>query len=349
MHRLIAALVIFTILLSGCVAPSSQLAVTTADSESSNKSQPALQKLKVTLLCCYLSDAAFLIAQERGYFADRGLGIEVIRFTSAADGMAALLSGQVDVLGGALAPSVFNAIARGETLKVVADKGQSAVDCDYTSTAVRTADLEKWKAGDPAELRGSKAAASGTQTGSFYVDMMLGTMGMSLEDFEVVEVPATNRGEALVTGGVDLALLSEPWITSALDTGQVSLFMPAREVGSSVQLSVWIFGDSLLNENKALGQQFINAYMMGLRDYEEGKTASNIEVLAAGTGLEPGLVERVCWPKLSPDGRVNLEYIELYQDWLLSNGWLDQRLAPDQYWDGSFAQQAVQDLESEGQ
>jgi NitT/TauT family transport system substrate-binding protein len=335
--------------LTTCAAPGVQPATGPEDAEPAASSQTPLETLKVSLLCCYLSDAAFLIAREEGYFAEQGLELEVIRYSSTAEGLAALVSGEVDILGSGIEPGLFNTIARGESLKIVADKGQSAEDCDSLSTVVRTADLEKWNAGSLEEVGQAKVAISGNNAGSFYVELALQSVGLSLEDLEVVSVPGPNRVEALVSGSADMSGLSEPYVTRALDTGQLSLFKPAGELGTSVQVAAWSFGDSLLNENRELGQRFINAYLKGLRQFNEGKTDRNIAAIARGTELEPELVARLCWSKLAADGQINLEYLDLYQDWLLSKGLLDAKIDPAQYWDGSFAEQAAQNLSGEGQ
>lgn len=337
-------MLILMLVFAGCAAPNAAQRPTSDAAASTSASPEPMTTLKVMMVCCYLSDAAFMIAQEEGYFADEGLEIEVLRYMSSAEGLSALLTGEADIMGGGIEPGIFNAVARGETLKIVADKGQSAEDCDYTSAVVRIEDLEKWQAADKEQLGRAQVAAAGNQSGSFYLDTMLETLGLSLQDFDVVDVPAPNRVEALVSSAVDLSLISEPWVTRALDTGKTALFNPARAVGSSVQLSVWVFGDALLNQNSDLGQRFIDAYVRGLRQFNEGKNERNITVIASGTQLEPALVERVCWPKLAADGQINVVNTELYKDWLLTNGWLATDVDLAQYWDGSFVEKAVQRL-----
>src|SRR5690348_14085084 len=70
------------------------------------------------------ADAALFIAQDRGYFKEQGITLTVTRVQSAADVVAPLGAGQMDVGGGAISAGLFNAIARGVDLKIVADKGQ---------------------------------------------------------------------------------------------------------------------------------------------------------------------------------------------------------------------------------
>src|SRR5436305_1768758 len=69
------------------------------------------------------SDAGIYVALDKGYFAEQGIEVERTRFTTAADMVAPLGRGQLDVGGGAPSAGLLNAIARDIPLKIVADKG----------------------------------------------------------------------------------------------------------------------------------------------------------------------------------------------------------------------------------
>ncbi len=70
-----------------------------------------------------LSDAAIFIADDKGFFREQGIELEMARFNSAAQMVAPLATGQLDIGGGAPSVGLFNAIARGIPVKIVADKG----------------------------------------------------------------------------------------------------------------------------------------------------------------------------------------------------------------------------------
>src|SRR3989475_2698452 len=70
-----------------------------------------------------VSDAGFFVPVERGYFAEQGLAVEFLPFRSAADMIAPLGVGQLDIGGGGGSGGLFNALARGSGLRIVADKG----------------------------------------------------------------------------------------------------------------------------------------------------------------------------------------------------------------------------------
>src|SRR5712691_1768948 len=69
------------------------------------------------------SDVGFFIADKKGYFNQEGIQVLFTDFESAAKMVAPLGSGQLDVGGGASSAGLYNAVARGINIKIVADKG----------------------------------------------------------------------------------------------------------------------------------------------------------------------------------------------------------------------------------
>src|SRR3989475_12649216 len=76
-------------------------------------------------LVASVSDAGFFVPVERGYFTEQGLAIEFVPFRSAADMIAPLGVGQLDIGGGAGRPGRFHRQGRGIDLRLVADKSNN--------------------------------------------------------------------------------------------------------------------------------------------------------------------------------------------------------------------------------
>src|SRR2546422_5554215 len=70
-----------------------------------------------------VSDAGFFVPVERGYFAEQGLAVEFVPFRSAADMIAPLGVGQLDIGGGAGWARPLHPPGPGIGLPIVADKG----------------------------------------------------------------------------------------------------------------------------------------------------------------------------------------------------------------------------------
>jgi ABC-type nitrate/sulfonate/bicarbonate transport system substrate-binding protein len=114
---------VFTLLLQGCQAAATPTQAP-LETQPPTKTKPAPIKLKVQLLP-YLSYAPLYIAQEEGYFAEQGLEVEFQKLQGGT-AFVALVSGDIDVAASFLTSNVLGAISKGETVKVVADKGYIA-------------------------------------------------------------------------------------------------------------------------------------------------------------------------------------------------------------------------------
>ncbi len=84
----------------------------------------------------------------------------------------------------------------------------------------------------------------------------------------------------------------------------------------------------------------MKAYLKGLRQYTEGKTDRNVEILTEYTGLEADLVKRSCWPPMHSDGMIITDTIDAYQEWAVSKGYIEEVIPVDDYWDPSYIEQA---------
>ena len=71
------------------------------------------------------SDVSLFVAHKRGYFREEGLDVVFVSFPSAARMIAPMATGDLDVATGALSAALFNAVARGIDVRIVADNVNS--------------------------------------------------------------------------------------------------------------------------------------------------------------------------------------------------------------------------------
>lgn len=311
--------------------------------------QPEPVTLKVVVEP-YLSFAPFFIAEEEGYFAEQGLQIEFVRMDRVDKAVPALAQGELDVAGGRIAPSHLNAIARGAHIKVVADKGYiSSKGCTYTTMMVRRALIEDGELESPAQLRGRRIATDPGTFSSYYLDTLLNAAGLTLDDVEILDIPVPTRGEALAKGSVDGVSVAEPWVTRIAQAGQGVIWMPAQQVIPNFQWAFVLFCPTLLEEKPEVGRRFMVAYLKAVRQYNQGKTERNLEILAEHTGLDRELLMQACWPPIHDDGQINVESILDFQAWAVGKGYLDGVVTEEQLWDPSFVEYANQVLNTSSQ
>jgi NitT/TauT family transport system substrate-binding protein len=71
------------------------------------------------------SDAPVYIAEKKGFFQAEGIDVKVTNFRSAADMVAPLGAGQIQAGAGSASAGLYNAVARGIRIKIVADKASA--------------------------------------------------------------------------------------------------------------------------------------------------------------------------------------------------------------------------------
>ena len=84
--------------------------------------------------------------------------------------------------------------------------------------------------------------------------------------------------------------------------------------------------------------------LKAVRQFNEGKTERNLELLAEFTGLDRELLEQACWPSLRDDGQINVQSILDFQAWAVEKGYLDSPVTEEQFWDPSFVEYASEVL-----
>ncbi|MBN1267343.1 MAG: ABC transporter substrate-binding protein [Anaerolineales bacterium] len=285
----------------------------------------------------FLSFAPIHIALEEGYFEEQGLDVELISFERGADAFTALIGNDVDVWAGGISATLFNAIARSD-IRIVASRGYFPADeCGYSAHLLKKDLFEEGEVSSPEDLAGLRIVQDDEGSYRDYgLRLLLAEGNLSLEDVEILTVPDPSLIDGFLDGSIDLAAVSEPRITSILETGSAVRWITFGEIMPDFQFGFVVFSSRLIEEEPQTGEKFIAAYLEGLQQYSEGRTERNIEILTTATGLEPATLESACWPEYQTDGQINVESILTFQEWLVQEEYLESVLEPEDFMDSSF-------------
>lgn len=303
--------------------------------------QSKLMKVKIAHVP-YVASGPTFIAEEKGFFTEQGLQIEFIKMTEAVEALPALINGDIDVIADVLFPSYFNAITRGGKIKMVADRGHlSPTGCTYTAIMGRKNLIEEGKLNHLSQLKGRRIGKTQTTgVSGYFLDKALDQAGLTPKDIETIFQQMPARVEAFAKGTIDISLATEPWITIILDTGHAVVWMPIQQIVPNFQFAFLMYGPTFLEKNRDAGNKFMVAYLKGVRQYNQGKTNPNLEIIAKHTGLDQGLLKKCCWQSFHNNGQFNIESILDYQSWALKKGYLDKQITPKEFWDSSFIEYA---------
>lgn len=300
-----------------------------------------------------VSDAGFFVPVERGYFAEEGLAIDFVPFRSAADMIAPLGAGQLDMGGGAVSAGLFNALARGIDLRIVADKATIRTGYSYEALIIRRDLVEGGRFRSLADLRGLRIALAARGI-SPHIDLALFAQrgNVKPEEVDIVVMAFPDMPAAFANKAIDGALLIEPFKTLVTQAGTGVFIESADKVYNDHQVAVVLYSPSMRREKVDLGRKFMVAYLKGVRDYNDAfvkKQAAKrrfvIAALAKHTPVkDEALYEKMVMPWLDPNGTVNRQSLRFDQNWYAQNGFVPRPVNLSLVVDDRFVLHAVERL-----
>ena len=294
----------------------------------------------------FISFAPFFIARDEGYFAEQGLDVELIDFSTTVSGVPIplLVAKDIDVAGVILDTSVFNAILEGNNLKYVADRGfNDPNNCATDALFVGKPALTSRAIKTTADVKGKNfGIMSPGGSPEYILETFLAQNGLTQDDIRESLIPSPPaRVEGLKNGSIDVGVLSEPWITRAQAADAGDILTTFADIVPNMSLGTIVFGPSILEDNPDAGVRFMAAYLKGVRQFNQGKTDRNVEIIANFTQLAPEDIKASCWTSFRPDGSIDEKTAMAFQKWAVEKGYANGPLELDQFWTSKFIDAAA--------
>jgi NitT/TauT family transport system substrate-binding protein len=293
---------------------------------------PALKTVRVA----YQPTTSFgpvYIAMEEGFFAKQGINVEFEKTLSSAAALPLLLNGDLAVSGGPLKIGLVNVIGKGEHIRIVADKGRvSPGSCTVYALMVRKDLFDKGFVTNVSGLKGRKIAARDSDY-DLYRALAMGNL--TTGDVEIVDMDFATTMTAFKNGAIDAGFVTEPYVTQAADSGSAVVLVPGQDFIPGWPIPLY-YGPAFLDKDPELGRKFMVAYLQGVKQYNEGKTGRNLEIMANYTHMDRDLLNRTCWYTIAGDGNLPEKPVREYVDWMYTNKKIAQNLNDDQLFDARF-------------
>jgi len=299
------------------------------------------QPLKATIGVLRLSSSApVFIAQDKGYFRDAGLDIELKFFDAAQPIAVATTSGDVDFGITAFTAGLYNLAGKG-TLKVIGgmsrDKAGYPLIGYFASNKAYAAGLTT-----PKDLAGKRVAV--TQVGSSFhyaLGLLADKYGFKLSDVKIVPLQSLSNAAAALKGEtVDAALLPISTARPLVDSGGAKLL---GWVGDETPWQVGaVFASPKTLADKPRVTKLLAALARADREYhdvvlatvKDGKADLNdrtrplLDIIAKYTNLPVEQVVGNC-AYVDPDGRLDVKNVDNQIKWLQEQGFVDKGFTAD--------------------
>lgn len=225
----------------------------------------------------------FIIAREKGFFAEEGVEVRLQPFKSAMDRDAALQSGNLD---GAVSDLLAAAFAKAGGFNV---KVTSRTDGSYrlvTAPAEGNADL--------LALRGKEIAVSKNTIIEYVTDRILSANQISEDSVKKVVIPQIpTRLELLQQGKLAAATLPEPMGSIAVHNG-CHYLVSSNELG--INPGIMLFTENAVKTKKDSLRAVYRAYNKAVRYLRETPRAEYIDLAVEKSGFPPAAREALALP-----------------------------------------------------
>jgi NitT/TauT family transport system substrate-binding protein len=308
-----------------------------------NAAEPARadETLKASVGVLKLSSSApVFIAQDKGYFREAGLDVDLKFFDAAQPIAVATTSGDVDFGVTALTAGLYNLAGKG-TLKVIG--GMSHEKAGYPLIGY-FATGKAYAAGlkSPKDLAGKRIAI--TQVGSSFhysLGLLADKYGFKLGEMRLLPMQSLSNVAAALKGEtVDAALLPVSAARKLLDDGSIKLL---GWVGEETPWQVGaVFASPKTLDNKALVTKLLAALARADREYHDvilaavadgqvpinDKTRPLLEIIAKYTNLPLEQVVGNC-AYIDPEGRLDVKNVANQIEWMQGQGFVDKGVTVD--------------------
>lgn len=281
------------------------------------------------------SSAPVFIAQDKGYFREAGLDVELKFFDAAQPIAVATTSGDVDFGVTAFTAGLYNLAGKG-VLKVIG--GMSREKAGYPLIGY-FASNNAYAAGlkTPKDLAGKRVAV--TQVGSSFhysLGLLADKYGFKLADVKIVPLQSLSNAAAALKGEtVDAALLPISTARKLMDEGG------AKFLGWVGDETPWqlgaVFASPKTLTNKALVTKLLGALAKADREYHDvilaamkdgvapinEQTKPLLEIIAKYTNLPVEQVVGNC-AYIDPDGKLDVKNVDNQIKWLQEQGFADK-------------------------
>lgn len=184
-------------------------------------------------------DAALFVAQAQGEYAAHGIETELVQFNNGGDLMTGMASGEVDIGYGGITP-VLSAVEKGVPIKVVA-----GAQIEGSGIAVSPeSDIDS-----PEDLAGKSIATPGEASIQYMLlQYYLEDNNMSTNDMNISAMKVAPMNDALNANKIDGMLTYEPYVTMAVENGNV-MFINSSEILPDHPCCVVAASEKFIDEN----------------------------------------------------------------------------------------------------
>ena len=292
--------------------------------------------------------AEVLVAKDRGYFEERDIELKVKRIQSAQKATPRLAQGELDTATGAVGAGLYNAIAQGVNINVVADQTQYwRGQPSSNKVLIRP---EKYTEGmtlsDVSDDFTIALHGKGNVDACIWA-RLLQRNDMTWDDVRTKEILYTNMTSAMSAGEIDAAAIPDPLALGMSNETGAKRLLYASKVAPRIQIGVYLFGEPFMEKHPEVARRWLEAYLQGVRKYYElgGFPSEEVaSIISEEHGLPKNLIKMSIPSLPHKNGHLNRESIINQQAYHHCRGTVEERADESAIVDESLLEDALDEV-----
>ncbi|MFH0979032.1 MAG: ABC transporter substrate-binding protein [Candidatus Woesearchaeota archaeon] len=262
-----------------------------------------------------MNAAPLYVAQEKGFFKQQGLKLEIIQMSGSSASLPAMLHGDLDIIHSSPNAGLFNSLYSYGNLIIVGDLGRGV-----NQLLISKRLWDSGKVTSIRDLKGKTLSASRLGSGSYYMlGKILETSNISMEDVKLKYVDEMNAVAALEGGSIDGGIINDPYAQVAVEQGiAVNPFKKQVDeaLGGGVQLAAFLTTKEYAERHPLQLRAFLSAFVEGAKFYNRARNGEQpyrsevINILSKFTGMEPQVIDKVQWPYIEINGKPDTQSLQ---------------------------------------
>ena len=299
----------------------------------------AAKPIRIAIPGYNITQIAFFVARERGFFKEEGLDVELVQMTGTLANLA-LMSGEVPFTS--VPTAAMTANLRGANLRVLFTTFERPLFWLYSRPPIR----------DVKELKNKKVGVGGLNQASYtLLRELLSNHGLEPgKDYTLIQAgDSAPRFMALTTGFIDATLMPLPWNFSAQEAGMHELVALSKADITAPTGSIVVREEFLRSEPQVV-EQFTRAALKALR-YSIERRAGAIGALTQSLKIKDDLAGKgydAARPALTADGTMSEASQRKALDAVLKGAGVKESPPLDRFFNFAIAKKTAADLQAKG-
>lgn len=283
-----------------------------------------------------------LLADERGYFAENDIEVELTPFQTGISLSNALTGGSIDV--GVMGAVVANFPARGQGKLFLLNNLEADIQQIWAAPGSGVESVS--------DLAGTQVATTTGSAAHLLLHVALEAEGVLAEDVEIVNLDMPAVANTFVTGGIGAAALWAPFDTQVEDQlPDANLIATSADYEDAAIAGGWVANNDFYADNKETLGRLAQVW---LRSNEDLMTDQEAALAEACPRLEEFMDAETCveiygktqtftndeWAGLYEDGTA-LDWVGRMEQVFVDIGALPEFVEPDEFFDTSIFTDAV--------